>query len=37
MLVVTGPSGNVGAELVQLLGRGEPERAWRVASGTRSR
>ena len=32
MLVVTGPSGNVGAELVQLLARDDAPRAWRVAS-----
>ena len=32
MLVVTGPSGNVGAELVQMLARSDSARAWRVAS-----
>ncbi len=32
MLVVTGPSGNVGAELVQMLARSDSARPWRVAS-----
>lgn len=32
MLLITGPSGNVGDELVEVLLRRPPERGWRVAS-----
>ena len=32
MLLITGPTGNVGAELVDILGRGEAGPQWRIAS-----